>query len=163
MMVIVALLPLLFSALIIIPPMQSAFSENTSIDNTTTNSGNYAMTGNLTITSASIIYSTNRAEECPLNNISSNETASENQTEKLNWFVQEKPQCSDVILYTTEQLKAMGVKINNFRSMDSDVMVCLSCDFCPDDYLLVLTDDKQSKSILLDLGFMPVDDLSKYP
>ena len=163
MMVIVALISVLLDALIIITQMQSAFSENISIDNITTNSGNSAMAVSLTTPSASITYSTNGAEECLLNNISSNETVSENQTEKLNWFVQEKPQCSDVTLYTTEQLKALGVKIDSFRSMDSDVMVCLSCDFCPDDYLLVHTNDKQSKSILLDLGFMPVDDLSKYP
>jgi hypothetical protein len=112
-----------------------------------------------------IDYSLNKSKEFSIPALDDKyyETVLDNGTEKLGWYVQEKPQCSNIILFAPEQLEGMGVKINDFRYMGQDVGVCLACDICPADYLLILTNDKQSKSILLGLGFKEVDDISKYP
>jgi hypothetical protein len=38
-----------------------------------------------------------------------------NETQKLTWYVQERPSCSNIILYTLEELKRNDIDILDFR------------------------------------------------
>lgn len=93
-----------------------------------------------------------------------------NETQKLTWYVQERPSCSNIILYTFEELKRNNIDIIDFRDSrlgevspkGAPSEQCLACDICIDAYLLILTDDELSKSTLEHLGFKQVDSMEKY-
>jgi hypothetical protein len=107
-------------------------------------------------------------DEIPLS--SSQLPNSNNETQKLTWYVQERPSCSTIILYTLEGLKRNGIDIVDFRDSrlgelspkGAPSQQCLACDNCIDAYLLILTDDELSKSTLEHLGFKQVDGMEMY-
>jgi hypothetical protein len=93
-----------------------------------------------------------------------------NETQELTWYVQERPSCSNVILYTLEELKRNDIDIIDFRDSrlgelspkGAPSQQCLACNICIDAYLLILTDDELSKSTLEHLGFKQVESMEKY-
>ena len=93
-----------------------------------------------------------------------------NEINKIDWYVQEKPSCSGIRLYDLEELKRNGINILDFRDSRLGELApkgapsqqCLVCTNCIDAYLLILTDDKLSKSKLENLGFKQIDNIEKY-
>lgn len=93
-----------------------------------------------------------------------------NETQKPTWYVQEKPSCSNIMLFSLQELKRNKIVILDFRDSRLGEMSlkggpsqqCLACDSCIDGYLLILTNDELSKSILEHFGFKHVDSMEKY-
>jgi hypothetical protein len=101
---------------------------------------------------------------------SSQDLNPDNETRKPIWYVQERPSCSNIMLLTTQELIRNKIKILDFRDSrlgelspkGGPSQQCLACDNCLDGYLLILTDDGLSKSMLERLGFKHVDSMEKY-
>jgi hypothetical protein len=92
------------------------------------------------------------------------------QTQESIWYVQAKPSCSNIRLLTIQELERNNIKILDFRDSrlgesspkGGPSQQCLACDDCIVGYLLILTDDELSKSMLERLGFKHVNSMEKY-
>jgi hypothetical protein len=118
---------------------------------------------------ANLDYSINQTNKFKLMP-SSQDLNPDNETQEPIWYVQERPSCSNIMLPTTQELERNKIEILDFRdsrlgelsAKGGPSQQCLACDNCVDGYLLILTDDVLSKSILESLGFKHVDSMEKY-